>query len=191
MRGSTYTRLAHYLNLARIPAVDVLQPGTPLTEISKKKLGANHPNILTIINNFAFTRKEQGQDSEAIKLIKKCILLQMHVFGTGHPHILSFLAALVRWNDGSRGTIRLLRSQTKSLFQPITSKPPLLPSWEIRKTAESKVYYMNHNTKTTSLAPPNFSSSSGLSLPSGWEKRITVIVQGLRSIRLYYYDIEL
>jgi hypothetical protein len=42
-------------------------------ETSKKKLGADHPDILTSINNLAFIWKGIGKEAEAIILIEECI----------------------------------------------------------------------------------------------------------------------
>jgi hypothetical protein len=56
-----------------------------------------------------------------------------------------------------------------------------LPSgWETRKTTTGRIYYVNHNTKTTSWIKP--SVTGGGSLPSGWEARKSA--EG----RVYYVD---
>jgi hypothetical protein len=40
---------------------------------SKKKLGADHPDTLTSMNNLAFTWKGTGRETEALRLMKDCV----------------------------------------------------------------------------------------------------------------------
>ena len=42
-------------------------------ETRKKKLGANHPDTLTSMNNLVFTWKGTGKETEAVRLIKECV----------------------------------------------------------------------------------------------------------------------
>ncbi|KAF2191285.1 hypothetical protein K469DRAFT_557887, partial [Zopfia rhizophila CBS 207.26] len=51
----------------------------------------------TSMANLAFTRKGQGRDEEAIKLMDKCVQLTTRVLGSSHPHTLSSLDALDSW----------------------------------------------------------------------------------------------
>ncbi|KAF8462478.1 hypothetical protein JB92DRAFT_2161777 [Gautieria morchelliformis] len=80
-----------------------------------------------------------------------------------------------------------------------SNPPPWLPhGWEERRTAEGQLYYMDHNTRTTSWHRPPASSTSlhlrgndnpetsdsaeSHPLPAGWERRLDH--QG----RIYYVD---
>ena len=60
----------------------------------RKKLGADHPSTLTIMNNLAFTWKEQGRDAEAVGLMKECVRLQQWILGADHRHFISSSIAL-------------------------------------------------------------------------------------------------
>jgi hypothetical protein len=54
-------------------------------ETSKTKLGADHPDTLTSMNNLAFTWKGQGRDKEALTLIEECVIARTRMLGTNHP----------------------------------------------------------------------------------------------------------
>lgn len=66
-------------------------------ETSKGVLGEEHPNTLTTMNSLAFTWKEMGQDSEAIKLMEECVQPRKRILGANHPNTLPSSAALTRW----------------------------------------------------------------------------------------------
>ncbi|KAK3684336.1 hypothetical protein B0T22DRAFT_470114, partial [Podospora appendiculata] len=67
-------------------------------ETRKTKLGANHPDTLTSMNNLAFTWKDQGRHSDAIVLMEECSQARQRVLGTGHPDTLSSLTAVAEWS---------------------------------------------------------------------------------------------
>jgi Tetratricopeptide repeat len=70
-------------------------------ETRKTKLGADHPSMLTSMNNVAFALRAQGRDAEAVELMKDCVQRCKRVLGTHHPDFLSSYAALTDWtNDG-------------------------------------------------------------------------------------------
>ena len=71
-----------------------------MIETYKTKLGADHPDTLTSMNNLAFIWKGQGQDEQAFKLIEECIALQTRILGTNHPDTLSSCAILREWRTG-------------------------------------------------------------------------------------------
>ena len=66
-------------------------------EMSKKKLGADHPSTLTSMNNLAFTWKDQGRDTEAVGLMRECVRLGQRILGANHPHFISSSNSLARW----------------------------------------------------------------------------------------------
>ncbi|KAF2468400.1 uncharacterized protein BDR25DRAFT_335457 [Lindgomyces ingoldianus] len=71
-------------------------------ETRKKKLGADHPDTLTsmanlAMANLAFTRKMQGRDTEAIKLMTQCVQLTRHCLGASHPYHISSSKTLAGW----------------------------------------------------------------------------------------------
>ena len=66
---------------------------------SAKKLGADHPDTLTSINNLAFTWRGHGRDTEALKLMEECVLLSIQILGTNHPHTLASRNALLEWQE--------------------------------------------------------------------------------------------
>jgi hypothetical protein len=42
-------------------------------ETSKAKLGMDHLNTLTSMNNLAFTWKGNGKENEVVRLIEECV----------------------------------------------------------------------------------------------------------------------
>ncbi|PVH98933.1 hypothetical protein DM02DRAFT_474196, partial [Periconia macrospinosa] len=63
----------------------------------KTKLGADHPDTPTSINNLAFTLKVRGFTSRAISLMEDCCKLGLAIFGPRHPNMISFREVLTIW----------------------------------------------------------------------------------------------
>lgn len=70
-------------------------------ETRKTKLGADHPDTLTSMNNLAFTWKDIGRHGDALRLIQTCSTLQQRVLGPDHPHTVSTLRVLIEWQKES------------------------------------------------------------------------------------------
>jgi hypothetical protein len=70
-------------------------------EISKAKLGDDHPNTLTSMNNLACTWKAQGRDGAAFKLMSDCVERCVRKLDANHPDTLSSEQTLVEWQMGS------------------------------------------------------------------------------------------
>ena len=68
-------------------------------ETSKTKLGADHPDTLTSMNNLAFTWKDQGRHTDALALMDDCAQARQRVLGAVHPDTLSSLAAVAKWRS--------------------------------------------------------------------------------------------
>lgn len=66
-------------------------------EVSKTKLGADHPSTLTSMNSVAFTLKGQGNSDEAIRLMQDCYTLQVEVLGPQYPYTVSSHDTLTAW----------------------------------------------------------------------------------------------
>jgi tetratricopeptide repeat protein len=84
-----------YRNQGRWEEAEKLE--VQVMETRKTKLGADHPDTLTIMNNLAFTWKGQGKDTEALRLIKDCVQRRERVLGVQHPHYLSSHMVLAEW----------------------------------------------------------------------------------------------
>jgi hypothetical protein len=63
----------------------------------KEKLGEDHPNTLTIMNNLAFTLKQTGRGTEAVRLMEECMQLRKRILGLDHPDTLSSCTSLAAW----------------------------------------------------------------------------------------------
>ncbi|KAH8886973.1 HET-domain-containing protein, partial [Thozetella sp. PMI_491] len=63
-------------------------------ETRKTKLGADHPDTLTSMNNLAFTWMGQGRHDEALLLMKRNFQACQRVLGPQHPHTLSSAATI-------------------------------------------------------------------------------------------------
>lgn len=57
--------------------------------MSKMKLGADHPDALTSMNNLAFTWKGQGRILEATRLVSEYVQRRQRVLGVNHAHFIS------------------------------------------------------------------------------------------------------
>ncbi|KAF2280037.1 uncharacterized protein EI97DRAFT_369427, partial [Westerdykella ornata] len=66
-------------------------------EACKSKLGVDHPNTLTSINNLAFIFKDQDKMYKAVSLMEDCCKRQTAVLGPQHPHSISSHEALATW----------------------------------------------------------------------------------------------
>jgi hypothetical protein len=66
-------------------------------DMSKTKLGADHPDTLTSMNNLAFTWKYIGRRCEAIDLMRSCIRFREVRLGVDHPDTRSSVLALDSW----------------------------------------------------------------------------------------------
>jgi hypothetical protein len=66
-------------------------------ENHKKKLGADRPDTLTIMNNLAFTWKGTGRETEAVRLMDECVQSRKRVLGLNHPCTISSCVALDIW----------------------------------------------------------------------------------------------
>jgi len=63
----------------------------------KQKLGPDHPDTLTSMNNLAYMCEGQGRLPEALALVQECVRARRDVLGAQHPHYLSSLKALHAW----------------------------------------------------------------------------------------------
>ncbi|KAK0745454.1 hypothetical protein B0T18DRAFT_409481 [Schizothecium vesticola] len=68
-------------------------------EKSKTKLGADHPDTLTSMNNLAITWKGQGRHADALALMEDCAQARRRVLGEEHPYTLSTLATVATWSS--------------------------------------------------------------------------------------------
>ncbi|KAF2647025.1 hypothetical protein K491DRAFT_615367, partial [Lophiostoma macrostomum CBS 122681] len=84
-----------YRNQGRWEAAEALE--VEVMETRKTKLGADHPDTLTSMNNLAHTWKGQGSTSKAISLIKHCCERQAVVLGPQHPNTVSSQETLIPW----------------------------------------------------------------------------------------------
>jgi len=66
-------------------------------ETSKRVLGVEHPDTLTVMNNLAHTWKSQGRNVEALELMKACLLLRTQNLGVDHPDTISSFEVSSEW----------------------------------------------------------------------------------------------
>ena len=65
----------------------------------KTKLGADHPDTLTIMANLAFTYWSQDRYTEAINLMSRCIKGQAVKLGVEHPAYRDNAVTLAGWQS--------------------------------------------------------------------------------------------
>jgi hypothetical protein len=68
-----------------------------VTEISKTKLGDDHPNTLSSLANLAFAWKSSGRDEDALNLLRDFLAKQKRIQGTNHPETLANSETLLEW----------------------------------------------------------------------------------------------
>jgi hypothetical protein len=66
-------------------------------ETRKTKLGADHPDTLTSMANLAFTFESTGRRSEAINLLRTCVIKQQRILGPAHHDAVSNSDTLLTW----------------------------------------------------------------------------------------------
>ena len=66
-------------------------------EISKKKLGEDHPDTLTSMNKLAWAYYMSGRLEEATTLMRHCVQLMQARLGANHPHYSSAAETLAGW----------------------------------------------------------------------------------------------
>ncbi len=71
-------------------------------EMSKTKLGADHPGRLINMSNLALNWRSMGQHRNALSLMQACSDLRQRVLGPDHPHTISTLRALSIWQMKSK-----------------------------------------------------------------------------------------
>jgi hypothetical protein len=79
-------------------------------ETRKTKLGVDHPDTLTSMNNLAFTWKGNGKKIEAVRLMEDCVRSQKRVLGVNHPHSISSCTALDVWKAEQEDVLLLMQS---------------------------------------------------------------------------------
>jgi hypothetical protein len=83
------------MNQGRWEEAEKLQ--VQVMEMSKMKLGADHPSTLTSMNNLAYTWNSMDKKTEAIDLMQTCVRLREMKLGVDHPHTRSSVLALDSW----------------------------------------------------------------------------------------------
>ncbi|CAH0053946.1 unnamed protein product [Clonostachys solani] len=68
-------------------------------ETYKSRLGADHPDTLTSMNNLAYTWNSMDKDTEAIDLMQMCIRFSKIKLGVDHPRTRSSVLALAMYGS--------------------------------------------------------------------------------------------
>ncbi|CCA69820.1 related to RSP5-Hect domain E3 ubiquitin-protein ligase [Serendipita indica DSM 11827] len=87
----------------------------------------------------------------------------------GRPYYVSHLSRTTTWVDPRRQQIiRVLGPSGNSMTvqpQPVSQLGPLPSGWEMRLTSTARVYFVDHNTKTTTWDDPRLPSSLDQNVP--------------------------
>jgi E3 ubiquitin-protein ligase NEDD4 len=85
----------------------------------------------------------------------------------GRPYYVDHNTRTTTWVDPRRQTIiRVMNGQSTSLQpQTISQLGPLPSGWEMRLTSTARVYFVDHNTKTTTWDDPRLPSSLDANVP--------------------------
>ncbi|PVG00224.1 HECT-domain-containing protein [Serendipita vermifera] len=88
---------------------------------------------------------------------------------SGRPYYVSHLSRTTTWVDPRRQQIiRVLGPNGNNLTvqpQPVSQLGPLPSGWEMRLTSTARVYFVDHNTKTTTWDDPRLPSSLDQNVP--------------------------
>jgi len=66
-------------------------------EMSKVKLGTDHPDTLNRMANLVFTWRSQGRDADALVLMESCAQVRQRVLGINHPDTISSVSTIESW----------------------------------------------------------------------------------------------
>ena len=66
-------------------------------ETRKTKLGADHPDTLTSMNNLAWTWKHQNRPEKALELMIEVVQLSKRIVGSNHPNTRASIYTLDDW----------------------------------------------------------------------------------------------
>ncbi|EJD46029.1 ubiquitin-protein ligase [Auricularia subglabra TFB-10046 SS5] len=86
----------------------------------------------------------------------------------GRPYYVDHNTRTTTWVDPRRQTIVHTSNGSRNLLQqtqPISQLGPLPSGWEMRLTATARVYFVDHNTKTTTWDDPRLPSSLDANVP--------------------------
>ncbi|KAN0083436.1 hypothetical protein V8E54_002524 [Elaphomyces granulatus] len=139
-----------------------------VVEKRKRILGEEHSDTIAATSSLATTLYNQGKLDEAVMMEKEVVEKRKKVLGEGHPDT-------IRAMNNLAVTLGSLREREAPKEEQIS----LPKGWEARRTKEGRVYYVDHNTRSTSWVYPQ----RQFSLPEGWEARKTI-----KEGRVYYVD---
>ncbi|BBD60135.1 NB-ARC domain-containing protein [Nostoc sp. HK-01] len=93
-------------------------------ELIKHRLGAEHPDVATSLNNLAGLYESTGRYSEAEPLHQQALALRQRLFGKEHPHVASSLnnLALLYESTGRYSEAEPLYQQALELCQRLLGK---------------------------------------------------------------------
>ncbi|KZV92851.1 HECT-domain-containing protein [Exidia glandulosa HHB12029] len=86
----------------------------------------------------------------------------------GRPYYVDHNTRTTTWVDPRRQTIVHTSNGSRNLLQqtqPISQLGPLPSGWEMRLTSTARVYFVDHNTKTTTWDDPRLPSSLDANVP--------------------------
>ena len=86
----------------------------------------------------------------------------------GRPYYVDHNTRTTTWVDPRRQTIVHTNNGSRNLLQqtqPISQLGPLPSGWEMRLTSTARVYFVDHNTKTTTWDDPRLPSSLDANVP--------------------------
>ncbi|KAH7107365.1 ubiquitin-protein ligase [Auriculariales sp. MPI-PUGE-AT-0066] len=86
----------------------------------------------------------------------------------GRPYYVDHNTRTTTWVDPRRQTIVHTNNGSRNLLQqtqPISQLGPLPSGWEMRLTSTARVYFVDHNTKTTTWDDPRLPSSLDSNVP--------------------------
>ena len=85
--------------------------------IAEKKLGNDHPQVATSLNNLALLYQDQGHYSKAAPLFKRSLAIAEKALGPNHPQVAASLnnLALLYKAQGRRAEAELLFKRSRAI----------------------------------------------------------------------------
>jgi hypothetical protein len=86
---------ATYWEQDRLDEAETLE--AEVMDMSRVKLGTDHPDTLNRIANLAFTWRSQGRHADALALMESCTQARQRVLGERHPDTISSVSTIESW----------------------------------------------------------------------------------------------
>ncbi|KKP03208.1 hypothetical protein THAR02_04682 [Trichoderma harzianum] len=165
---------ATYWRQGRYAEAEALQ--IQVLDLRREILGDKHLDTIHGMAHLASTYTSQGRVKEAETVAVQTLDLTREILGDEHPDTLASMGVLasIYYLQEHPDTVESVETleMWKSGYVEQRRNGQLPPGWEMRWNPKRRVYFVDHNTRTTTWADPRGQQPQEPGeLPSGWEQR--------------------